>query len=393
MRRREAHPSSEEQLIRLSAGTAARRRAARRRAAELGEDVNWSRLLETLGARRLLPTLGPRVLELTGAHAGEGFRAGVEEALHSTRRQAALVQLISSRVQGTLTEAGIRSTPLKGPRLGESLYGDPGRRQSSDIDLLVARDQIDAAVEVVRGLGYAAPADRVRENGLPLLHFALVHERGELPAVELHWRIHWYECDFAGDRLLPPSEDASEWRVAPEDELVTLLLYYARDGLVGLRHPTDLGAWWDRYGERLPPGALEPALHDYPALAPAVLAAARAAELVVGLPAAQLAGRSGLGARGRIAVRLANPLPHSGEAQVFADMGLIDGLLTPFGGWRAFLLRQVAPPRETLPPRSPGMTGKSSSRLGHSARVLGRYALTLARLLRPGQAVRSVPGS
>jgi hypothetical protein len=387
MSRRAGRVSAEEQMIRLSAGTAARRQAARRQAAELAEAVSWPRLLDSLDTRRLLPTLGPRVLELTGDRVGEELRSGVADSLEATRRQAALVQLISARVQGMLTAAGIRSAPLKGPQLGEALYGEPGRRPSSDIDLLVAGEQLPQAVEVVRGLGYAAPTDRVGEDGLPLLHFALVHERGELPPVELHWRIHWYESGFARDRLLPPAGEPAGWRPAPADELVALLLYYARDGLVGLRHPTDLGAWWDAFGAALEPRALDRALQGHRALQPAAMAAARAAEVVVGLPASELTGQGRLGARGQIAVRLANPLPHSGEAQVFADMGLIDGLLTPFGGWRAFVLRQVAPPRETLP-TSPGAT-RPVSRLGHGARVLGRYALTMSRLLRPRQAVRS----
>lgn len=52
----------------------------------------------------------------------------------------------------------------------------------------------------------------------------LVHERGELPLVELHWRMHWYEQDFARERLLPPAEDPmGDWRPAPVDELATLL--------------------------------------------------------------------------------------------------------------------------------------------------------------------------
>jgi Uncharacterised nucleotidyltransferase len=384
---RPRHGSSpEERLIGLSAGTASRRRAGRERMGELAEAVSWPQLLDALRTRRLLPTLGPRIVELSGERADGAFKAALTKFLESTRRQAALVQLISARAQAMLAEAGIRSAPLKGPMLGEALYGEPGRRASSDVDLLVASEDLQRAVGVVRGMGYAAPGDLVRDDGLPLLHYAMVHERGELPPVELHWRIHWYERDFAHDRLLPPSAGDAAWRPAPEDELVALLLYYARDGLAGLRHPTDLGAWWDGFGERIAPRAIDRALHGYRALQPAALAAARAAQAVVGLPAAALTDQRRLGIRGRMAVRLANPLPRSGEAQVFADMGLVDGLLTPFGGWRAFLLRQVAPPPGTLPPR---LNGKPASRIGHSIRVLGRYALTMARLLRPPLAARS----
>ena len=129
------------------------------------------------------------------------------------------------------------------------------------------------------------------DYGLPLLHFALVHERGELPPVELHWRVHWYERSFARERLLPPAVDPlDDWRPAPADELAALLLFYARDGFVDLRLATDLGAWWDVYGAELPPGALDELLHSYPAFAHAIPVALRVAERLVGLPAARSSG-------------------------------------------------------------------------------------------------------
>ncbi len=131
---------------------------------------------------------------------------------------------------------------------------------------------------MVRGLGYGAPTDHIQECGLPLLHFVLTHERGELPPVELHWRVHWYERAFARERPLPPSAVAGDWRPAPADELAALLLFYASDGFVGLRLASDLGAWWDAYGAELRADGLEELLRSYPALAPVLPTAARAAE-------------------------------------------------------------------------------------------------------------------
>ena len=105
------------------------------------------------------------------------------------------------------------------------------------------------------------PTDYVQDSGLPLLHFVLVHERGELPPVELHWRVHWYEQRFARERLLPPTAgQEGQWRPAPADELTSLLLFYARDGFIDLRLATDLGAWWDVHGPDLDPGALDEVL-------------------------------------------------------------------------------------------------------------------------------------
>lgn len=377
---------AERQVILLSAGTADRRLATHEQAERLILELDWSRLVDTLRSRKLLPVLGPRILELAGRRASNDFAAAVERAIEAGRRQGTFLQLISMRVIAMLADAGIRCAPLKGQVLAEAIYGDPGRRLSSDVDLLVAPEQLQAAVEVVRGLSYEAPVDHVDNSGLPLLHFVLVHGRGELPPVELHWRVHWYERSFACERLLPPAADPSgDWRPAPADELAAMLLFYARDGFVGLRLATDLGAWWDVYGSELPSGALTELLSAYPALSRAIQTAAVAAERTVGLPAAQIIGTMPrLGPRGRTAVRLTNPNPRSSRSQLYADIGLIDGLLMPPGGFGAFLRRNVLLPPEVLEQQARhAARQRARSPLGRSVGVLGRYGLTMTRLLRP----------
>jgi hypothetical protein len=375
---------AERQVILFSAGTADRRGAMHKQAERLIPELDWSRLVETLRSRKLLPVLGPRILELAGERAGNDFAAAVERAIEAGRRQGTFLQLISLRVITTLAHAGIRCAPLKGPVLAEALYGDPGRRLSSDVDLLVSPKQLQAAVEVVRGLGYEAPVDHVDDSGLPLLHFVLVHGRGELPPVEFHWRVHWYERSFAYERLLPPTVDPSgDWRPAPADELAAMLLFYARDGFVGLRLATDLGAWWDVYGSDLPSGGLTELLSAYPALSRVIRTSAVAAERTVGLPARRIIGDGQkLNVRDRMAVRLANPDPHSSQSQVYADIGLIDGLLTPPGGFGAFLRRNVLLSPEVLEQQARhAARQRARSPLGRGVGVLGRYALTMTRLL------------
>src|ERR1700722_4313925 len=174
----------ERRLVLLSAGTAELRREMREPARRLAAEIEWSRLAETLRVRKLLPVLGPRVLDFAGDSARSDFASEVEQSIEAGRRQGAFLQLISARIMAMLADAGIRSAALKGPLLGEAIHGDPGRRLSSDVDLLVAPEQLQAAVEIVRGLGYGAPTDYVQDCGLPLLHFVLAHDREELPPVE-----------------------------------------------------------------------------------------------------------------------------------------------------------------------------------------------------------------
>jgi hypothetical protein len=359
----------------------------RGRADELAALVDWSLVAELLRVRRLLPLLGPRLVEMVDSvGVDDEFAIAVNQAVEVARRQGAALQLVEQRVRSVLADAGIVSTTLKGSRLSEALYGDPGRRLSSDIDLLVAGDQLYNAVDAVRTLGYRAPTDHVEHGGLPRLHFALIHERNQLPPVELHWRMHWYEGRFAEARLLPPQgAHVDAWRPALGDELAALLLFYARDGFSNLRLATDLGAWWDAFGPQLQPGALDELVQCYPALEHVLRVAMRVAERVVGLPATQLnRQRAKLDTRDRIALRLADPYPRASDAQLYADIGLIDGLLMPPGSFKAFIRRQVFPPRDVLYAHARrSRRNRATSSVGHGARVLVRYALAMARLVRP----------
>ncbi len=384
-----SHSRPEEQLILWSAATSARRESRREHATHLAARVNWQRLGELLRIRRLLPTVGPQIVGL--GDVDEQFELAVAHALESGRRQGVFLRLVSDRTIGALADAGIRATALKGPVLCEALYGDLGRRPAGDVDLLVAREQLAEAVEVVRGMGYAAPSDPLTDGGLPLLHFALVHGEGRFPPIELHWRIHWYERYFARERLLvPEGQQASTWRPAPIDELAALLLFYARDGFISLRHAADIGAWWDAFGDELHAGALDEQISAYRALKTVLLASARVAEKTVGAPLTQAFGHGAkLGVRGAVAVRLADPYPHSSEVQIYADMGLIDGLLTPWGGIRDFFRRQLAPTDGVVEHARAPRSRRAGSAISHGIGTLGRYGVALVRLLRLRPTARS----
>jgi hypothetical protein len=375
---------AEQELILLSAATRQRREAQRQRIEVLVGAVEWPALTEQLAHARLLPTLGPRIGELGGDRVPAEFREAVSASVMACQRQDALLLLIGQQAIAALRERDIAAAALKGPGLGEELHGEAGRRLSSDIDLLVPATRLREAVAVAAELGYERPTDPVEQNGLPLLHFAMPH--GELPAVELHWRIHWYEDRFAEERLLPPAGADDGWRPEPVDRLIALLLYYARDGFTGMRQATDLAAWWDRFGDGFGDGELEARLAAYPQLRPAVSAAARVADRMVGLPSAHLLNGSGLGGRGRVAVALADPRPYATMQQLYAEIALIDGLLTPRGGFGAYLGRQIAPSTEVIQDHTDKSLGAHmTSRAGYAMRILGRCALALGRLLRiPG---------
>jgi hypothetical protein len=375
-------PKIQARLIAISAGTNAAREAARPEAENLLDLVDWPSLARRLEQRRLLPLLGERLIALAGSRAPDSFVEAVDRAITACAEHDAWLELISIHLTDVLREAGIPALALKGPILGRALYGDLGRRPSADIDLLVAREDLPSAIGTVKRLGYLTPHDQADEGALPLLHFRLDHDAQGLPPIELHWRVHWYESRFSRELLFRTVDAAASGSRPPRaHELASLLLFYARDGFLDLRLACDLARWWDVFGSELEPDGVAAIIDEHPQLERALLASIRVAGRVVGIPTATVIGpERRMERRVRLAERLANPDGQGSRQQLIADVWLVDWLLTPPGGRRDCIWRQL---------RSPGHTGSSLTSptrrrplptLGRAGRLIPRYGLSLMRL-------------
>jgi hypothetical protein len=346
-----------------------RRERALPRVRELLARVDHDRLAQELAARRMLPLIGSRAIEAGADLVPDSFRAAVERALSAARGRGLAYDWATRRVVAMLGEAGIRTLPLKGSTLAADLHGDVGLRATSDVDLLVPRDDLFRASRLLVGRGFSPPSDVLRENGLPDLHLGLRHPK--LLAVELHWRVHWDDAGFSADMLERAAAGGDGLlRPAADDLAASLLLFHARDGFHGLRLVADLATWWDRHGCERPPAFLEGHCRRYPDLRPALSAAARVAEEVAGVPATGWLG-DGLagGRRVEIATRLADWTQQGDRDQLRANISLVGGLLgAPHSG--GYFVR-----RELLPHR-----GGAFGRPAHFAKMCARYVLALWRV-------------
>jgi len=345
-------------------------------------------LTEQLGRQRLLPLSVARLRE-AGARPPPALAAKDEQARPRARAWALTCEHATASLVGILERAGVPTLALKGASLARRLYGDASLRTSNDIDLLVVPEQLAQATAKLLGHGYRlAPSSPPSAVGLPPLHHTLEPETPGRPPIDLHWRVHWYECAFS-KALLARSrcENDGLRRPAAPDELASLLLFYARDGFLGLRYAADIGAWWDRHGADLPSGGLEPIAAAHPELRPALTAAAIQAERLVGVPRTRVMPASACADRRvGLAVRLSNWAGVAEIDQRIADQVLVDLLLTPPGGRAAFARRFLMPSAssvvryEHLPPGD-----RPSPRvwaLIHPAKVLTRLVLGLASLRR-----------
>ena len=369
------------ELILLLAGGADRRAQLSSRIRELLAQADFDRFAAELAARRLLPLIGSRAIAVGGELVPRSFRDGVGRALAVERAKGLAFEWATRRVSAWLAAAGIRALPLKGPALAAEVHGDVGMRSTSDVDVLVSQGDLDRGAEVLVENGFSPPTDVRRANGLPDLHLVLDHP--ELPPVELHWRVHWYERAFSADVLAraAPGPDGL-LRPAPDDLAASLLLFYARDGFHGVRQAADLAGWWDLRSGEMPEAFLEEHTRTYPELVPALTAAARVVEQVTGTPATEWLGSGARsGRRVDMAIRLADWTQQGDRDQLRANTSLVNGLLGPPSYGRAFAERELL--------------SYGDSMLGHAAHVakrFARYTLALWRV-RGSRRWAPLPGS
>ena len=327
----------ERRLVLALCGTEVRRQMRREETRALLERADATHLLALMERLNVITLVGRRLLDL-----GSGMPVWLADRLgrtiDSARHHGTLMEVITLDLLARLQSSGICALPLKGAMLSRVLYGDPGMRSSIDIDLLVAPRELLAATQVIKQMGWVVEQDR-HSPDLPDLHARLVHRT--LPSIEVHWRVHWNERHFAGDALqrADPSGPGGTLRMRPDDELASLLLFWARDGFGGLRAPADIAAWWSLWqggmGERPP---LDAVADCYPDIAVPLGVASVLLDRLVGVPP----WRPGsLRPRARVAEMLANPFLDGVPPQLGADQGLVDIVLAPPGGTGAAARRHL----------------------------------------------------
>lgn len=332
-------PEAKLSLVLLSAR--AGEAAQRERLPALAGDTGPDRLGAFLDRQRIAVIAMARMQELGLAQLAGQLTQILGPTVDRAHSMATVQSVLTREVADELEGRGVRAIPLKGVVLADRLYGDPAGRESNDIDILVAPDQLGEAVHIVRErFGYGAPVDVVDARGRPLLHYCLVHPRG-WPSIELHWRVHWYE-ERSGTAMVDRSSlSGGVRRLSAADEAACLLLFYARDAFIGLRNLVAVAAWWDRFGHELPSGGLASFVREFPELGPALATSAAIADTLTGVPRSGFGfSPTSLGVRQRGAARMADVDAARARTQLEADVALVDLLLAPRTEIRTFISRQ-----------------------------------------------------
>ncbi len=157
--------------------------------AKLSAEIDRERLQAMIRKNRLEPMAAER---LDGA---ECLELAADEAALTTMRQISLL----GHLARLFAQQGIRVLSVKGPALSMEIYGTPGMRSNHDLDLLVERQNVDQAVELLVQDGwtwYERDVLTTRKRRAESLHLQnhYLFTKGEM-CVELHWRLLPWDCD------------------------------------------------------------------------------------------------------------------------------------------------------------------------------------------------------
>jgi hypothetical protein len=197
--------------------------------------------------------LWPALLEHAARHGVLGVLAPyLEDGLvpapvrESLARRSAVRTMWHERLVGSLQDivllfdaAAVRVCALKGPALASRLYGDPTARSSVDLDLLVARHDLDRAAAALRDSGYSGEAEATSSYLLRHSHH-LYFAKPAAVSIELHFQTYaGFGVAVPASALLDRAarysfERCSVLVPSPEDELIYLAVHAAGHSFVRL---------------------------------------------------------------------------------------------------------------------------------------------------------------
>ena len=114
--------------------------------------VDWEAFLALAQANRLLPLAHRALTERTDVP--ETVRSRLSVFFAENGRHALALSAELRRLVGGMEGAGVRALAYKGPALAARAYGHLALRTYSDLDLLVAPDDVPAAAGVLGAAGY-----------------------------------------------------------------------------------------------------------------------------------------------------------------------------------------------------------------------------------------------
>jgi len=192
----------EAELLLCSARTHIDPQTAARIQALASQATDWRYLISAGNSHGVLPLLYRTLNQVCPDAVPAAKRELLKECYELNEKRNLLLTLELLKLIKALEERGVRAVPFKGPILAASVYGNLALRQFSDLDILVRKQDIPRAKEVLLSEGYR-PRRSASENGGDFLDadaesnrkaplspnfYTFMRDDGKI-IVDLQWRI------------------------------------------------------------------------------------------------------------------------------------------------------------------------------------------------------------
>ncbi len=168
--------------------------------------IDWSRVITTVYEQRMLPLLHGALVEQLGRLEGNAARL---QLLWNAQRENAQRNLALAaetlHLLDTLEKEGVPALAFKGCVLSLAVYGNLSTRKAGDIDLLIRREDVWRALEILARCGYRAYRERSPAEAAGHLAFDCEWEllnAGKRIGVDLHWDFSGHNCGLPVPELL-----------------------------------------------------------------------------------------------------------------------------------------------------------------------------------------------
>ena len=208
----------------------------------LRQDIDWQELAD-LGRRHgLLPLAYNRIRHLHGDPIPRKIMARLQDSYYGHLARNLRLQATLAEAVAALQQDGIEPVVLKGGALAGTVYGDPGLRPMTDLDLLVPPEAMERAGAVLASIGYHLSGRLNAQLVIFQARFGgrlewLREQHGQLTYLDVQsdlvgvdlWR-HAFAIEpdtlWAAARTLP-LDRGQALQLSPEDTLIHVCLHRA----------------------------------------------------------------------------------------------------------------------------------------------------------------------
>lgn len=180
--------SPETELVLALCRTALSDDARRRASVLLAQPVDWGLVLGLAADWEMEPVVFLNLRSFPPGSVPEDVLQLARNRERESRAHAIARTLVTVDLAKYLERDGISVIVLKGPAVGVSAYGDPSLRSFADVDLLLRREDLHRARDMLLSRGYSADYNPSAEQTLVRDQHALEFSRANTK-VELHWSL------------------------------------------------------------------------------------------------------------------------------------------------------------------------------------------------------------